>query len=281
MPPSSEKSCNICTPPFTNTEIPLCFRLTWNNWKGSFKLLNDQVGLLTIKSFAVQRNEFNWKAIIDDAFEELNKKNIPNLIIDIRENEGGQGEVGEYILERVIRAPFTAPSMQTSVRYLTIPDEYKKYISTWDKFPYDFSKKVDQQEGDRYFLEKKYSVAGKTYKPRKDGYRGDVFLMIGSANSSATHLMAAYAKQMDEITLVGQETGGNQLGTNGSFIFFLRLPNTGIVVDIPVINLFVQPLSGEPKDGGIVPDISVKKNWKDFVLGKDTELEKILSLIDR
>lgn len=246
----------------------------------SFNLLNDQVGILKISSFAVQRNEFDWKAIIDEAFEELNNKKVPNLIIDIRENEGGQGEVGEYILERVIKESFTAPSMQSSVRYLTIPEDYQKSISTWDKFPYDFSNKIEEKKGSQYLLKQKYSVAGKTYKPKKNGYKGEVYLITDASNSSATHLMAAYAKQVKGITLVGQETGGNQLGTNGSFMFFLRLPNTKVELDIPVINMFVPPLSGEARNGGILPDFVVEKTWENIVLGKDAEIEKILSLIE-
>lgn len=255
-------------------DIEISLRDGW-----SFKLLNDQVGILKINSFAIQRNEFDWKAIIDEAFEELNGKNIPNLIVDIRENEGGQGIVGEYILERVIKEPFTAPAMQSSVRYLTIPEDYQKSINTWDKFPYDFSNKIEEKKGDTYILKQKYSVAGKTYKPKKNGYKGDVFLITDASNSSATHLMAAYAKKIEGITIVGQETGGNQLGTNGSYMFFLRLPNTKVELDIPVINMFVPPLSGEARDGGIAPDVVVEKSWENVVLGKDAEVEKILSLI--
>lgn len=247
----------------------------WN-----FRLVNDSTGLLQVKSFVVYRNEFDWKAIIDDAFDELNDKRVPNLIIDIRENEGGQGEVGEYILQRVIKKPFTAPAIQSSVRYLSIPEQYRKYIGTWDKFPYDFNNKVSRREKGRYLLKTKFSTASKTYKPHKNGYKGRVFLITDASNSSATHLMAAYAQQTGEITLVGQETGGNQLGTNGSFMFFLNLPHTGIEVDIPVINMIIPPMEGEARDGGIRPDIAVEKTWEGLVMGKDTELEMILSLIN-
>ncbi|MEO9871606.1 S41 family peptidase [Ekhidna sp.] len=259
---------------YQNLEISL--RDGWN-----FKLINDEVGILTIKSFAVQRNEFDWKKIIDEAFEELNTNQTPNLIIDIRENEGGQGEVGEYIIERVIQKPFTAPAMQSSVRYLSIPEEFKKHMNTWAKFPYDFNGKVGKKKDGKYMLKPKYTVAGKTYKPKKNGYKGKVFLLTGASNSSATHLMAAYAKQVEGVTLVGQETGGNQLGTNGSFMFFLRLPNTRVEIDIPVINMFVPPVSGEAKDGGIVPDVYVEKSWKDLVSGNDPELTKTLELINK
>lgn len=248
----------------------------WN-----FKLLNDETGILTIKSFAVQRNEFDWKAIIDDAFDQLNEQSIPNLIIDIRENEGGQGIVGEYILERVITKPLVAPAMRASVRYKEIPSEYKKYIGTWDKFPYSFTNKIAEEIDEKYILKQKYAIAGKTYKPRKDGFKGEVYLITDASNSSATHLMAAYAKKIENITLVGQTTGGNQLGTNGSYMFFLRLPNTRIEVDIPVINMYVPPISGESRDGGIEPDVFVEKSLEDYALGQDTEIKKILELIAR
>lgn len=247
----------------------------------SFVLIDDKTGILKIKSFAIQRNEFDWQAIIDNAFEELNRKEIPNLIIDLRENEGGQGEVGEYILERIIKQPFAAPGIQSSVRYLTIPESLRKNISTWDNFPYNFTNKVDYKVDDRYMLKQRYSVAGKTYKPKKNGYKGEVFLITDASNSSATHLMAAYAKKIERITLVGQETGGNQLGTNGSFIFFLRLPNTQIDLDIPAINMFVPPLSGKAVDGGIQPDVLVSKTIEDVISGRDVEVEKILSIINK
>lgn len=258
------------------SKLETSLRDGWN-----FKILENDVGILTIKSFSVFRNEFDWKKLIDEAFEELNKKSIPNLVIDIRENEGGQGEVGEYILEYVIQKPFEAPAVQSSVRYLTIPEKFKRNIDTWAKFPYDFSRKTERKEGDKYILKQKYSVAGKTYQPKKNGYKGEVYLLTGASNSSATHLMAAYAKQIDGITLVGQETGGNQLGTNGSFIFFLRLPNTRVEVDIPVVNMFVPSVSGQVRDGGIIPDIYVEKNDLDLVKNVDTELEAVLQLINK
>ncbi|MEM1326520.1 MAG: S41 family peptidase [Bacteroidota bacterium] len=250
-----------------------------DGWK--FKLLNEEIGRLTIRSFAVQRNEFDWKEIIDNAFDELNIKQVPNLIIDIRGNEGGQSEVGEYILERVVQAPITSPAMQSSVRYLTIPDAYQQHISTWAKFPYNFTKKVARQRADgSYLLKSRYALPAKTYRPKRNGYKGKVYLLTDASNSSATHLMATYAKHMDNVTLVGQETGGNQLGTNGSFIFFLRLPNTGVEVDIPAIHMVVPPLEGQARDGGIEPDVVVRRNWEDVISGTDSELERVLAMID-
>lgn len=245
----------------------------WN-----FEIINDDVARLSITSFAIQRNEFDWKDYLDDVFKQLNKKSIPNFIIDVRGNEGGQSVVGQYILERVIQKPLKIGAMKSSVCYMKIPSDFKEHISTWEKFPYDFNGKIASEIEGRYFLKDKYSLKETTMKPKKGNFKGKVFLMTDASNSSATHLMAAYAKQIENITLVGQETGGNQLGTNGGSIFFLRLPNTKVELDIPVINMFVQT-EEKAIDGGVTPDIAVEKNPQDFVNNVDTELNTILKLI--
>ena len=115
-------------------------------------------------------------------------------------------------------------------------------------------------------------------KPKKNGFKGKVYLITDASNSSATHLMAMYAKQIEGVTIVGQETGGNQMGTNGSYLFFLRLPNTRLELDIPVINNVI-PNGKELIDGGVKPHIMVTKKAKDFINNKDTELGAVLNLI--
>lgn len=246
----------------------------WN-----FKILNNNTAQLSLKSFAIQRNEFDWKAFLNEAFEEVNKKGITNLIVDIRRNEGGQGVVVKYILERLLKAPVELPAMISSVRYKTIPESFNKYISTWDDFPYDFTKKIDFEKEGRFYLKDKYSISKKAYKPRKDGFKGHAYLITDASNSSATHLMAMYAKKIDNITLVGQETGGNQKGTNGDFIFFLKLPNTRVGLDIPVIGQQVESNTKEIYDGGVIPDLIVEKNISDYTNNVDTELNIILEAI--
>ena len=90
--------------------------------------------------------------------------------------------------------------------------------------------------------------------------------------------MAMYAKKIPNITLVGQATGGNQKGTNGSFIFFFKLPNTRVELDIPAIGMQVDTGDKIPFDGGVQPDILVEKKVADYAQGIDTELERILKI---
>ncbi len=250
-----------------------------------FKMIEENVGLLKIKSFAYATSapDFDWEGYIDVMFKELNEKKVANLIIDIRGNEGGQDVIGKYILEHLIQEPLTVKGVEASVRYLKIPDHFRNYISTWDNVPYNFTRRVKKESNNgRYFLKDKFSLPGQTFRPKKNGYKGKSYLITDAQNSSATHLMATYAKKINSIQIVGEETGGSQRGINAGSIFFLRLPHTKVEVDIGVISLVI-PQDDESigPDGGIKPDIPIQKAVEDITDGKDRVLNEILDLINK
>ncbi len=247
-------------------------------WK--LKFINENTAILTLTTFAFFNDDFDWKNYFDKAIKKLNTQNIDNLIIDIRGNEGGNSMISKYIIERIITNAFSIKELEVSVRYLSIPDHIKKHISTWDKLPYDFTNKYKSKDGDRYFLKPRYGLPSQTFKPRRDGFKGQVYIITDSSNSSATHQFATYCKLLDNVSLVGQETGGNLMGTNGGFIFFLRLPNSKIEVDIPVLSQRIQEESN-PRNGGVLPDIPVTRIPEKMNEIEDFELEAILKEIER
>lgn len=65
--------------------------------------------LVTIRSFAFYGAEkFQiFKEFIDTTFKEINSKNINNLIIDLRMNNGGPADAGIYLLRYLSNEPFT------------------------------------------------------------------------------------------------------------------------------------------------------------------------------
>ena len=248
-----------------------------DGWK--FKILDDKSAQLKIQSFAIFNSDFKWKDFLDTSFKTLNTKKIKNLIIDIRGNEGGDTEVVKYILERILNKSITINLPGQTTRYRKIPENLKKHISTWDKRPYDWGNKVKQLSNGNYKLKDIYAETSQTYKPKKGGFKGDVYLLTDAENSSATHIMATYVKEYKLATIIGQETGGNQKGLNGGYIFFHRLPNTRIELDIPVFNIKILEETPTTYDGGIIPDVPVVKNVNDLVNRVDTELNKVIEII--
>jgi hypothetical protein len=109
-------------------------------------------------------------------------------------------------------------------------------------------------------------------------FRGRTWLLVDAANSSATFRLARILKENRLATLVGEPTGGNRRGTTGGQLFFLRLPNSRIEVDVPLIAY--EPLEPQP-DAGVAPDIVVEGRAADVAAGVDRALVEMLARIGR
>ncbi|RXH55350.1 hypothetical protein [Granulicella sibirica] len=92
-------------------------------------------------------------------------------------------------------------------------------------------------------------------------------------NSSATFQFAQSVQRLHLGTLVGQPTGGSQRGINGGAFFFLRLPHSGIEMDLPLIGTF--PLTAAA-DAGVTPDVLVKATVGDVASDRDADMEAVM-----
>lgn len=244
-----------------------------------FEIINAETAHLKIQSFASYNSDFNWKGFLAKAFQTLNEKSIQHLIIDIRDNEGGDDEIAKYILERIITQPITIETPAPYTVYRQIPEELRPNISTWEKRPYDWGNSVQASDNGRFVLKKQYANRQTKYSPKSSGFKGKTYLLTNAENSSATHLMATYVKKYKLATIVGQETGGNQKGLNGNHYFFHRLPNTKVEIDIPIFGINILPDTPDTPNSGIVPDVIVEKNSSDLINGIDTEMNVVLEQI--
>jgi len=78
--------------------------------------------------------------------------------------------------------------------------------------------------------------------------------------------------------MIGQETGGNLNDVNGGQILSLRLPNSQIEVDFPVMGSF---MSTPQPDHGVQPDIETHWDRADIIQNRDIEKERVLALIKK
>ncbi|MGB5531148.1 MAG: S41 family peptidase, partial [Ignavibacteriaceae bacterium] len=114
-------------------------------------------------------------------------------------------------------------------------------------------------------------------EPVSKGFKGNVYLLVNAANSSATFYFAELARYSKLATLVGTTTGGSQKGLNGGIMFFVRLPKTNLGFDIPIIGTY----SLDNPDTGISPDIEVRETVESLRAGIDPVIVKVKELIDK
>jgi hypothetical protein len=258
-------------PDFNNT-IADAWRFDWQA---------DSTAYLKMQSFAIFDNSFDWKGFLNNAFAKINEKKAQHLILDIRGNEGGNDEIVEYLLLKILNKSVTLPAPQSIVNYKSLPDELSAYVSTWSKLPFNWGATVEELRNGQYQMKERFGGRIRTYEPAKDHFRGQVYLLVDASNSSATQILATYMKAYNLATIIGQTTGGNQRGLTGGYMFFHRLPNTGIEIDLPLVATSIFPLTDETPNGGLEPDVVIEKNITDFIKGIDTELQATLKLIQK
>ena len=242
-------------------------------WK--FRLIDEQTAYLKLGTFVMWNSQLNWKKFLRESFASLKEQKIPNLIIDIRGNEGGLDAVNEELGKYLISQKVNLPMYKSRLGYQSVPASLKPYLSTWDSKFMDLGNRVLPAEGRLYRWKNEEDEVQKL-SPRKEAYTGKIYLMVDAGNSSATFYLAKIAKQNKLATLVGSETGGNLKGINGGIIFFMRMPHSQIEMDIPVMATF--PHSPQP-DAGIRPNIEINFNPEDLARGIDSELNAVLKLI--
>lgn len=246
-----------------------------DGWK--FEIQENSIGYLKIDNSITWRlKTIKFKEFLAGAFANLREKNIKHLVIDLRENGGGDTDVG-FELARYL-AKKNSPEYLAEkrfVRNISPQKDLAKYLDTYSE-----ELKSTLQNGISQNLYKKsakdyYEIlpneSNDNYPrvlPYENSFRGNTYIISDSSNASATFQFLNYVKENKLAKIIGQETGGNKQGINGGNYFFLRLPNSKIEIDIPVF--FISPITAK-KDESVIPDVLVKRQSQD--IGKDFDRE--------
>jgi hypothetical protein len=246
----------------------------WRERDAGWRLHTESgVAVLTLPTFAFWNRTFDGATFLDRAFAELAEHGIDRLVIDLRDNEGGDDGLGRALLAHLIRVPFTQPGSRRESAYERVPYALARYLDTWDFGFFDRTGQATRTAGRNWAMP---DSPPRVIAPVARPFVGRVVALVGPQNSSAGYLLARDLKASGAATLLGQPTGGNLRGLNGGQIAWITLPASGVAVDIPLVASFAP---GDPPDGGVQPDVPVAPRWADLDAGVDTELAAALKLL--
>lgn len=235
--------------------------------------------LLAMPTWVAYDTRWDWRGDLAATFAELEARTIANLVIDLRGNEGGSN-IGDVLLSYLVESTTLLAEESRWVRYRKTPRELDAALDTWDDSFRDWgSQAIGPIDGFYRLTRYDEGEDGTVVEPAEPHFGGRVYVLIDASNSSATFEFARAIRQLGLATLVGQPTGGNLRGINGGAFFFLRLPRSGLEVDLPLIGQFPRIGSMERPDAGIVPDVVVTPSVAQIAAGVDAELEQVLRLI--
>ncbi len=206
---------------------------------------------------------------VDSLFTELSKRNISNLIIDLRGNGGGIDDLTSLLYSYLADAPFKW-YMQMRVINLNYDSYTENY--TYNKYQYaqDEGGDIWVTNGDDLFMEQQVS---------SPSYRGKVYVLVDGLTFSAGSILAAYIKSTGRGLIIGEESGGYSNGVTGGRSVSFQLANTGISFSIPPLQTYFE-LETPNAEGGVIPDYQVQATIKDLVNGNDPTLDFAIGLIE-
>jgi C-terminal processing protease CtpA/Prc len=118
------------------------------------------------------------------------------------------------------------------------------------------------------------------FKPKKHNhYDGEVYILTGGNSFSATTLFVSAVWRQDNVTVVGEETGGGAYGNSAWLIPDATLPNTRVRFRLPIFRLVIN--KDVPKNGrGVQPEIPSFPTVDAVRRGTDYKLDKVMELIN-
>lgn len=198
-----------------------------------------------------------YKLKLKNFFREIYSKNIKNVVVDLRNNMGGDSRVAYEFLN-----------------YLNI-EEYRDYriderISEEIIEVYkNLFGKEDLQVG--YVEDEGRNNIRKTNNDIKEKFKGKLYVLTSNTTFSSARTFAVIIKDNLLGTIVGEPTGGKP-SSYGNVLRF-KMPNSKIKFSLST-KKFIRPNENIDEDS-VYPDVEVNTTIDDIIKGEDTPINWI------
>jgi hypothetical protein len=212
---------------------------------------NKNTAILTIKDFhsEVLKRDYhqNFTKEIKSIFEEIFSVKPANLVIDLRDNQGGDVENGVLLLSHLIHQPFRIIEAYTC---------HKKGRLVKCKGP-----------------------CPGLNQPGKNQFTGQIYVLTNGGSFSNSVIVSSALKKYSRTIFVGTETGGNPAVLAGYARDF-ELPNTKIRVEIPTKRFTMTSLSANTGNG-LIPEYEIENSIEDNIGRFDRQIDFVMKLIEK
>jgi hypothetical protein len=232
---------------------------------------SSKVAMMDLSSFG---RGYGLKGFFHRSFRALKKNEIGHLIIDVRSNGGGSVTNSTLLTRFIADHEF---KVGDSLYAITKRKRYGNYIQNdfFNRLFMTFFTKRRKDGNYHFGYFEKHS-----FKPKKKNhFDGKVYILTGGNSFSATTLFASALIRQDNVTVVGEETGGGAYGNTAWLIPDVTLPETKVRFRLPLFRLVID--NNTPKDGrGVQPEVESKPTVEAIKNGMDYKIEKAMELIN-
>jgi hypothetical protein len=244
----------------------------------TWRMMDAETGYLRVATFVNYREPVDAQALFSRCMAEFRAAGARRIIVDLRDNGGGSDDAALALLDHLALRPYT---YQRAIRLKAIRyGDLADHIETWGDRDALFSPPLDNfTRTPGGWFERRPSDHPETLQPRTPApaaFTGPVTVLTSPVNVSGATMLISKLRDERRVRLVGGRSGGSGDGPTAGQIFNLRLPNSGIVVRIPLALNVMNVSHFEPR-GGITPDLLVEQSVENYRLGRDLVLETALA----
>lgn len=211
---------------------------------------NYNAAILTIKDFHsdILKNIYkqNFKKEIEPIFDSISSLKVENLIIDLRDNQGGSITYGIMLLSHLIQQQF-------------------KVVNAYYRL----------RNGE---LVKTNGPSSGFHKPNKNPFTGQIYVITNGGSFSNSVIVSSCLKEHTNALFIGTESGGNP-NILSAFTKDFELPNTKIRVEIPT-KQFIMTSTMRNNGKGLIPNYIIENNIQDNVSQYDRQFNFVMMLIN-
>lgn len=238
--------------------------------------INEKRGYATLRlttfEYMSDNQQLAFENFLNNSFELLSKKNeIDALIVDLRENSGGDLYNCFLLFSYLSRRPF-AEYKSVSSRIKMIP--HTELLS--EDFDSAKIKSINQKletafKATSFSNYSMYDSLINTWVPDKYGFTKKVFIITNWSVVSSASYFTLFVKNSGRGKVIGFETAGGNFSGNGLKLLEYALPGSQIRFSFPYANLKYS-YAGPKPERGIIPDYIVPDTYESFKKNDDTQL---------
>jgi C-terminal processing protease CtpA/Prc len=207
-----------------------------------------------------------------ESFEAMSQKRTKTLILDLRSNGGGQDELGKRLLSYLLDQPFKYyDSLVINAREFTFKKDAKL-----PEIPADV---VERQPDGKYRALNHPNLG--VHQPSKPTFSGKVLILINGDSFSTTAEFLSLAHFHKRAEFIGEESGGAYYGNTSGVVPALTLPNTKLILYVPLVSYYLAVSGYKQAAHGVLPDHSIRYSIGELLEGTDKERALALEMARR
>jgi hypothetical protein len=245
-----------------------------DNISNEYKEIKPGVGLLKVGSF-IDSPSFQFKDWVKKSFEDISRKEVKHLIIDIRDNDGGRDDYAMYFYSFLSQKPF---SYHKSLQASTNAYSFLMHTNQDASLNSMMQRITTKDPSGRFLLNNSHPTLG-IHAAEKPNYNGKIYILINGGTFSAAADFAAVCKQNQIGIFVGEETGGAAIGNTSNGEVEVTLPNSKIRISLPLF-MIVNAVDNIAPGRGVLPDHEIRRGSKDIQHNFDRSLAFVFELLD-